>query len=59
MSFEQLRFWVGLLMALDALFFLLTHTYWERKLPGIRLRMLATLEAVAALIILGLHLANV
>ncbi len=45
-------------MALDALFFLATHTYWERKLPGIRLRMLATLEAVAALIILGLHLAN-
>lgn len=59
MTFERLRFWVGLLLAIDAMILLTTHRFWQRRLPDVRILPLAKLEAAVALIILALHLLGV
>ena len=55
MTFERVRLWVGVLMAIDALIVLSAPRFWQRQLPGVRVERLARVEAVAALVLLALH----
>ena len=49
------RFWIGILLLLDAVVALGWEQYWQRLVPAINIRRLAKIEATAGMIVLIIH----
>ena len=55
MHLETFRFWIAVVMLVDAACGLWGESTWQAMLPKIRIRRIALLEAAAALTLLYLH----
>lgn len=55
MHLETFRFWIAVLMLVDAAFGLWGESTWQAMLPNIRIRRIALIEALVALVILFIH----